>query len=507
MVKTKLLRGRRMLSSILIVIALYYSAPNIFSHDRLSANRLLSWLLLYQIFIFFSSAITISLLVRFLSMRYSRKVSNYILSLCWNDVLAVFSSVSVLHTAFMLASVNVVDYSSQWIVKGINFDIVISFANILVITLYFYIFYTITQPKKLFRKMLKDLDSFLKAGEKERVNEQLLLIKEFFRKANLFLDLELLLSILNSPKAFQLFIEGEKKNDGYLEEIVEILFKNMESAISSERAEKFKEAVDFLDSFVDKVQDTTIYIFEKLITGYYSFIFHNIQRLKYEQVLYIVNHLERIFETLLKKQINISDKSKSDLIGILDRLSYIIFHENSAKSSELLSILEFYIILFAFFEKDHIFYSQVKEEFDTFVIYLLKSTHEFPKKEAKEYILKIIEKPKRYKISFTRMVFVYIFLLTLEYKRYDIGYILFNGIMELVKTGEFSVRGTHTFYHSADTAKKMFYLYKCLATMKSGIKSEKYKKKMYKKYMVATGNCKLKKLSQYVRFKRLSGRK
>lgn len=507
MVKTKLLRGRRMLSSILIVIALYYSAPNIFSHDKLSANKLLSWLLLYQIFIFFSSAITISLLIRFLNMRYSHKVSNYILSLCWNDVLFVFSSVSVLHTAFMLASVNVVDYSSQWIVKGINFDIVISFANILVITLYFYIFYTITQPKKLFRKMLKDLDSFLKAGEKERVNEQLLLIKEFFKKANLFLDSKLLLSILNSPKAFQLFIEGEKKNDGYLEEIMEILFKNMESAISSERIDKFKEAADFLDSFVDKVQDTTIDIFEKLITCYYSLIFHNVQRLKYEQVLYIVNHLQKIFETLLKKQINISDKSKSDLIGILDRLSYLIFHENSARSRKLLSILEFYIILFAYFENDHIFYSQVREEFDTFAISLLKSIHNFSKKEAKEYILKIVEKAKPYKISCTGMVVVYIFLLTLEYKRYEIGYVLFNAIIDLVETAGFTLKSTHTFYYNAETEKKMFYLYKCLTTMESGIKSENYKKKMYKKYMVAAGCCKLKKFSQYVRFKRLSGRK
>ncbi|WAM32587.1 hypothetical protein [Caldicellulosiruptor naganoensis] len=506
MAKIKLFRGRRMLSSILIVVALYYLAPNVFSHDRFSANRLLSWLLSYQIFIFLSSVITISLLIRFLSVKYSPKISNYILSLCWNDILVVFLGVSLLHTTFMLASVNVVDYSSEWIVKGVNFDIIISFVDILVVIIYFCIFYTISQPKKLFIRMLKDLNGFAKAGEVERVNEQFLIIKEFIRKTNLFFDSTLLLSVLDNPKSFQLLIEQEK-NNSYLEEIIGILLKNTENALLSERTEEFKKTIDFLSILLDKFQSSKSDIFETLITDYFTLISHNIQRLEANQVLYLVKQLKKIFEMLSKKQIKISEKSKSDLIEILDRLSYIILSENSAGIGELFSILEFYISLFAYFEKDYVFYTQLKEEFDTFVISLLQNMHGVPTKEIKEYVLKMIEKAKPYRVSFAEMALVYIFLLTLEYKMLEIGYVLFNIIIDSAKTKKLIEKGNCSFYHNINSSKKMFYLYKCLLGIKNKVKNETFKKKMYKKYLISVGNCRPKKLCKDVMLKNLSGRK
>jgi len=507
MIKTKLLRGRRMLSSILIVIALYYSAPNIFSHDRLSANRLLSWILLYQIFIFFCSAITISFLLRFLSIRYSQKVSNYISSLCWNDVLLIFSFVSILHTAFTLTLVNVESFTSQWIIKGINFDIMISIVDVLVITIYFSVFYKISQPKRLFNKMLKDLNNFLKADEKEKINNQLLIIREFLHKAPLFLDSKLLFSILESPKAFQLLIENDKKWDDYFEEIMEMLFRNIENAISTDRSETFEEAIDFLEWFVDKVQDSMNDILEKLITGYYRLIFHNVQRLKAEQVLLIVSHLKSIFETLLKKEVNISDKSKSDLIGILDRLSYIIFLENSVKSKDLFSILDFYIILFAYFEKDYIFCSQVTEEFNAFAITLLQKERNISKRELRDELLKIVEKTKSDNVRFVIKAVVSIILLAVECKKYDLAYVLFNTIVDLPEIIRFTTENHYGFFNDVDADKRIFYFYKCLMSLKTGIKNENQKKRIYRKYLVAIGDCNPRKFEKKTMFKRLSGRK
>lgn len=495
-----------MLSSILIIIAVYYLTPNIFSHDKISANRLLSWLLSYQVFIFFSSLVTISLLVRFLNIRYSYRISSYIFNLCWNDVLIIFLSTSVLHTAFMLAVVNVTGYSSQRIVKGINFDIVMSFLIALVMILYFYTFYITAQPKRLFKRMLKDLNDFLRTNEKEKINEQLLIIKEFFQKTNLFLDSKLLL-MLNNPKVFRLFIEEEQKDVGYLEGIVDVLFESLENAILSENMNRFKETIDFLNNFVNEIEDINVGIFEKLIKGYYNLVFYNVQRLKYDQLLYILHHLRIIFETLLKKQINLNDNSKADLVEILDRLSYISFRIGLTTAKELVLILEIYVILFAYFKDDVVFYSLIKEEMSVFLFYLSKYAYNFSKEDLKKYIFKVIEEVKAYKIYNTLMGLVHIFLLALENKMYEIGYIFFSAIINVTEKIPFSIESICTFYYDDNIKRKILHLYRCLRAIKNRTRNESYEKKMYKKYMIVSGNCKIKRFFRAMKFKKPSGKK
>ncbi len=503
--KIKIFRGRRVLSSILIIAVLYCLAPNIFSHDRYSANRLLSWLLFYQIFIFLSSAITISLLFRFLNIKYAPKISNYIFGLCWNDVLLIFSGVSLLHTAFMLASVNVIDFSSVWLVKGINFDIVISLADTMAIIVYFYNFYTINRPKKLLSHMLRDLNSFEKEKEREKVNEQFSIIKEFIKKTNSFFDTGVLFSILDNSRLSQPVFEHEK-NDNHLELIVEMLFENLQRAFLSESPEEFKRMVDFLNELLDRFQDSEDSIFDRFISAYFTFILGNIGEMKTDMVLYFVRQLENIFERLFEKQIGITEKSKSDLIGILDRLSYIVYSRNLETSEELFSILEFYICLFAYFEKDYLFYSQLKDEFDTFVIFMLQNMNNVSKKEAREYFLKLIEKTKLYKIAFAEMVLIYIFLLALEYKMWNTGYVFFNVIMDLAKTRKLYKKNNHLFYHFM-SGRKIFYLKKCLSKVKNKEINEVFRRKIYKKYLISIGSCSLKELSKCRVFRKLAGRK
>lgn len=211
-----------MLSSILLVVIIYILSPTSVSYDKLSANRILTWLFALQLFIFFSVAITISFILRLLRIKYSQKVCSFIFSLCLNDMLILTMLLTTTHIIFMLTIVNVIGSSYRWVVKGINFDIMLSVANIAVVVVYFWGLYKNSYPVNFLNALLKALKMAAKENNKEEINEKLLILKQFLQSYSNRFNQDFLEPILVSNETIKIL--AEMKNDKiFLGEIIDLL--------------------------------------------------------------------------------------------------------------------------------------------------------------------------------------------------------------------------------------------------------------------------------------------
>ncbi|ADQ04366.1 hypothetical protein Calow_0796 [Caldicellulosiruptor owensensis OL] len=215
-------RGKQLLSSILLVGVIYLLSPTSVSYDKLSANRLLTWLFALQLFIFFGVAITISFVLRVLRVKYSQKVCSFIFSLCLNDMLILTMLFTAAHIIFMLTIVNTIGSSYRWVVKGINFDIMLSVADMVIVIAYFWVLYKNSYPVNFLNALLKALKRAVKENNKEDINEKLLILKHFIQNYPYHFNKSLLEPILASYKTIKILSEIKNEN-GYLREIVDLL--------------------------------------------------------------------------------------------------------------------------------------------------------------------------------------------------------------------------------------------------------------------------------------------
>lgn len=220
--KIKSDRGKQMLSSILLVVVIYILSPTSVSYDKLSANRLLTWLFALQLFIFFSVAFTISFVLRLLKVKYSQKVCSFIFSLCLNDMLILTMLFTDAHIIFMLTIVNTIGSSYKWVVKGINFDIMLSVADLVIVIAYFWVLYKNSYPVNFLNALLKALKSAVQESNKEEINEKLLILKQFLQNYPYRFNQNLLEPILVSNETIKILSEIKSENS-YLREIVDLL--------------------------------------------------------------------------------------------------------------------------------------------------------------------------------------------------------------------------------------------------------------------------------------------
>jgi len=215
-------RGKQLLSSILLVGVVYLLSPISVSFDKLSANRLLTWLFALQLFIFFGVAITISFVLRVLRVKYSQKVCSFIFSLCLNDMLILTMLFTAAHIVFMLTIVNTIGTSYKWVVKGINFDIMLSVADLIIVIVYFWILYQNSYPVNFLNALLKALKRAVQESNKEEINEKLLILKQFLQNYPYRFNQNLLEPILLSNETIKVLSEIKNENS-YLREIVDLL--------------------------------------------------------------------------------------------------------------------------------------------------------------------------------------------------------------------------------------------------------------------------------------------
>jgi len=216
-------RGKQLLSSILLVGVVYLLSPISVSFDKLSANRLLAWLFALQLFIFFGVAITISFVLRVLRVKYSQKVCSFIFSLCLNDMLILTMLFTAAHIVFMLTIVNTIGTSYKWVVKGINFDIMLSVADLIIVIVYFWILYQNSYPANFLNALLKALKRAVQESNKEEINEKLLILKQFLQNYPYRFNQNLLEPILLSNETIKVLSEIKNENS-YLREIVDSYF-------------------------------------------------------------------------------------------------------------------------------------------------------------------------------------------------------------------------------------------------------------------------------------------
>lgn len=220
--KIKTGRGKQLLSSILLVGVIYLLSPTTVSYDKLSANRLLTWLFALQIFVYFGAVITISFVLRVLRSKYSQKVCSFIFSLCLNDMLVLTMLLTTLHIMFMLSVVNTIGVSYKWIIKGINFSIVLSVADIVIVIVYFLKLYKNSYPINFLNALLKGLKRDLQENNKDKVDEKLLILKEFLKSYPFQFNYNLLEPILANDEALRIL--SQIKNEGkYLTGIFELI--------------------------------------------------------------------------------------------------------------------------------------------------------------------------------------------------------------------------------------------------------------------------------------------
>ncbi|WAM35386.1 hypothetical protein [Caldicellulosiruptor acetigenus] len=219
--KIKTGRGKQLLSSILLVGVIYLLSPTV-SYDKLSANRLLTWLFALQIFVYFGATITISFVLRVLRAKYSQKVCSFIFSLCLNDMLVLTMLLTTLHIMFMLSVVNTVGVSYKWITKGINFSIVLSVADIVIVIVYFLKLYKNSYPINFLNALLKGLKRDLQENNKDKVDEKLLILKEFLKSYPFQFNYNLLEPILANDEALRI-LSQIKSEDKYLTGIFELI--------------------------------------------------------------------------------------------------------------------------------------------------------------------------------------------------------------------------------------------------------------------------------------------
>lgn len=217
--KIKTGRGKQLLSSILLVGVIYLLFPTV-SYDKLSANRLLTWLFALQIFVYFGVAITVSFVLRVLRAKYSQKVCSFIFSLCLNDMLVLTMLLTTLHIMFMLSVVNTIGVSYKWIIKGINFSIVLSVADIVIV--YFLKLYKNSYPINFLNALLKGLKRDLQENNKDKVDEKLLILKEFLKSYPFQFNYNLLEPILANDEALRI-LSQIKNEDKYLTGIFELI--------------------------------------------------------------------------------------------------------------------------------------------------------------------------------------------------------------------------------------------------------------------------------------------
>jgi len=220
--KFKTSRGKQLLSSILLVGVIYLLSPTSVSYDKLSANRLLTWLFALQLFIFFGVAITISFVLRVLRVKYSQKVCSFIFSFCLNDMLILTMLFTATHIVFMLAIVNTIGTSYKWVIKGINFDIMLSVADLIIVIVYFWILYRNSYPANFLNALLKALKRAVQESNKEEINEKLLILKHFIQNYSYRFNQNLLEPILVSNETIKVLSEIKNVNS-YLREIIDLL--------------------------------------------------------------------------------------------------------------------------------------------------------------------------------------------------------------------------------------------------------------------------------------------
>ncbi|BCS81531.1 hypothetical protein CaldiYA01_14910 [Caldicellulosiruptor diazotrophicus] len=202
-----------MLSSILLVVVIYILSPTSVSYDKLSANRLLTWLFALQLFIFFSVTITISYVLRVLRVKYSQKICSFIFSLCLNDMLIMMMLLSTTHIILMLAIVNTIGISYRWVVKGINFDIILSIANIAIVIVYFWVLYKNSYPINFLSTLFKALKKAVQDNNKEEIDEKLLILEQFLQRYPNRFNENLLEPIFVSSKTIEILSEiGKDKS-------------------------------------------------------------------------------------------------------------------------------------------------------------------------------------------------------------------------------------------------------------------------------------------------------
>ncbi|WPX09737.1 hypothetical protein [Anaerocellum danielii] len=230
--KIKTGRGKQLLSSILLVGVVYLLSPITVSYDKLSANRLLLWLFALQIFVYFGVVITVSFVLKVLKVKYSQKVCFFIFSLCLNDMLVLTMLLTTLHIMFMLSVVNTIGVSYKWIIKGINFSIVLSVVDIVIVIVYFLKLYKNSYPINFLNALLKGLKRDLQENNKEKVDEKFIILKEILKSYPFQFNYNLLEPIFANDEALRILSQVKNKDNnlaGIFELIVSLFFHLLNS--------------------------------------------------------------------------------------------------------------------------------------------------------------------------------------------------------------------------------------------------------------------------------------
>lgn len=430
-------RGGRLLSSILIIIVLYMISPSIFTHDPLSARNLLNSLLITSVLIFVICLSTIFIIFRLLRLQYSQKMVSYIFHSMWNELFFIFFFVTIVHMLFMLSLISNGVYSSEFIIKGINFDIILFVANFLVIVFYFLRLFLVGRPKNIFKKLIKELNLLIKNNEWDKIKAILSLIEEMIAKysfsykfENLAQNLNLEISKNSQNVDFNMHLYPFVKN------ILNILLFLLENRLKSGHYKEISDIVNSLKWFTnDLLLNQGIDIIGFLISQYKRIVLENIDFIKnVDNLKPIFSHMYQIID--LYNSNEVAERNKEEILLMISDIALNISQhllDNADYNNELvLFFFSLYMKLLQHSEKKTYLKSAILNDIKIFLIHGLKNCNVEFENELKKFFKQQIARNENNSTQVIKVA-TFSFFICIYYKRLTLAYELFKILLQNLK--------------------------------------------------------------------------
>lgn len=298
----RITRGKLMLSSILLVSFVYTITPRIFIVEPNTARYLLNTIISSLVMTLSISISVIFFTVQLTSTKWTHKVLDLWINFNWNYILLVFFFTAIVHSTIILALISEGLYTSKWVVKGINFDILMFGICLILLVVYIFRVLKLLKPSNILKNLYRELNYYIKNNLIDDAIKQLDIIYDITKKATS--DFDIATSIEGLKLVSETFLDDKLYNNKFntfFEQAISHLQTNFSIAVKSKDRDSIKLIIETFELLGYKFIESKYYEGLRIIIDAIEHILIDdlIGRPNIEYIKYALNSLNNLNNMLL----------------------------------------------------------------------------------------------------------------------------------------------------------------------------------------------------------------